>query len=264
MSLSTLLGFIFGLLIFGIAISNSLSNFMSLINLPSILIVFGGTLTTTLVCFPLSKVFLLLRVFMRRILRGSKHDYASLVVDIVALAEARRVSPKKFEKAIEDVKHPFLKEAAQILFWLKADISEEEMRSLLETRANTQFKEYMSEAKIFKTISKFPPAFGLMGTTLGLIGILQSMNGDENARALIGPAMAVALLTTFYGLFISNFILVPISENLVKQCEEDRKVRSMIVEGIMLLQAEKPPRFVGEHIKSYLLPSQREKLNEGA
>jgi chemotaxis protein MotA len=120
----------------------------------------------------------------------------------------------------------------------------------------THYHLYQSEAKIFRTMSKFPPAFGLMGTTMGMIALLQSL-GDANAKDMIGPSMAIALVATLYGLVLTNFVFIPIAENLTKQTQEDLIARSIVVEGVMLINADKPTRYVEEKAKSFLLPSQR-------
>ena len=130
------------------------------------------------------------------------------------------------------------------------------MRSLLETRVETHFERYMVEADIFRAISKFPPAFGLMGTTLGMIALLQAL-GRSDAKNLIGPSMAIALVATLYGIVLSNFVFIPIAENLTQQTREDLIARRIVVEGIMLIAADKPTQFVEEKVKSFLLPSER-------
>ena len=98
-----------------------------------------------------------------------------------------------------------------------------------------------------------------MGTALGIVALLQSMGGPD-AKDRIGPAMAVALVTTIYGLAISNFILIPIAENLTKQTQEDLICRKIVIEGILLINEDKSPRYIEEKVKSFLLPNQRAKV----
>jgi chemotaxis protein MotA len=99
-----------------------------------------------------------------------------------------------------------------------------------------------------------------MGTTLGMIALLQSL-GAADARTSIGPSMAIGLVATLYGIAISNFIFIPIGENLSKQTREDHVARKMVIECIMLIHAGMPVKFVEETAKSYLLPGERAKLN---
>lgn len=256
MNLSTFLGFIFALLVFGATVIMSFSNAKVILDLHAALIVIGGTVAVTLICFPIGRITNLLRVFLRRLLGKNKRAYMPLVAEIIALSEAQKKGSRAFESAITQVQDPFLRDAANVLFWVQAEVSPEELRDLLETRMTTHYKLYMNEAKIFRTMSKFPPAFGLMGTTLGMIALLQSL-GSPDAKNMIGPAMAVALVATLYGLVLTNFIFIPIAENLTEQTQEDMVARSIVVEGVMLIQAEKPTKYIEEKVKSFLLPSQR-------
>lgn len=257
MDFATLIGIVGAFVVFGASIVTTLSEYMIFLDPKSLLMVVGGTTVASLICFPIKSIFDLFKVSLKRLLGKNLPDYQGIITDMANLSAASRKGPKAFEQAIGSVSHPFIQDGAQILQWLEAEISQEELRDLLETRAETHFQLYSSEAKIFKTMSKFPPAFGLMGTTLGLVALLQSL-GSEAAKNNIGPAMAVALITTLWGLALSNFILVPISENLSKQTQEDMMIRRMIIEGIMLIADEKPTKYVEEKVKSFLLPSQRE------
>jgi chemotaxis protein MotA len=209
-----------------------------------------------LICFPLERITDLTRVFVRRILGQNKRDFLGLIDQITMLAQAYKKGMKPFEDAIPQAKDPFLRDAASVLFWVQADVTPEELHDLLETRVFTHYKIYSNEAKIFKTLAKFPPAFGLMGTSMGMIALLQSLN-SPNAKDLIGPSMAIALVATLYGLVLTNFIFVPIAENLQEQTEEDKIARMMVVEGVMLIQSAKPVKYIEEKVKSYLLPRQR-------
>ena len=256
MNLSSLLGFIASFTVFGMAVLLSFKNAAVVLDFHAALIVIGGTIAATLICFPAKTVVNLLNVFAKRMLGKNKRNYPEIIEDIVNLSQAYRAGTKMFENAIKNVRDHFLRDGADVLFWLKADVTPDELRNLLETRATTHFKQYMSDAKIFRAISKFPPAFGLMGTVLGMMSLLQAL-GSAEAKNSIGPSMAIALVATLYGLVLANFVFVPIAENLTKQTQEDQIARLMVVEGIMLIQAGKPTKYVEEHVKSFLLPHQR-------
>lgn len=218
--------------------------------------VVGGTMAASFICFSIKDVLKLFRVFVRRMLGKNKKDYEDVIQQIIILAKAFQKGPSSFEQATVSTKDLFLRDAAQVLFWLESDISPEKLRRLLETKADTHFSNYMADANIFRTIAKFPPAFGLMGTTLGMIALLQGL-GKAGASANIGPSMAIALITTLYGLALSNFILIPIAENLTKQTQEDYTVRLMVIEAIMLIQEGEPVKYIEESVRAYLLPSQQ-------
>lgn len=231
-------------------------NFMIFVDLHAILIVVGGTLAASFVCFSLQRVAGLLKVFVRRMLGKMKKDYIGLIAEVVTLSAAARKGKQSLETTSKTLKDPFLRDGAEILFWLESDVPEERLRALLEQRASTHFERYLDEANIFRTIAKFPPAFGLMGTTLGMIALLQNL-GQPDAKSLIGPSMAIALVATLYGIVLANFVFTPIAENLTKQTKEDLISRKIVVEAIMLIAANMPTKFVEEHCLSFLLPTER-------
>lgn len=256
MNLGTFFGFIIAMSVFIGSVVLSFSNVKAIIDVHAAFIVLGGTVAVALICFPLRQITNLLKVFFKRILGKNKRDYQAVIREVVALSEAKIKGPKAFESALENISDPFLKDGGQVLFWMNAEISLEELRDLLETRVSTHYNLYMDEAKVFKTMAKFPPAFGLMGTTMGMIALLQSL-GNANSKGMIGPAMAIALVATLYGLVMTNFVFTPIAENLVKQTKEDMLARNIALEGIMLIAADKPTGYVEEKIKSFILPDQR-------
>lgn len=256
MNVSTLVGLAASLIVFVLAILESSSNAMVFADTHAILIVMGGTLAASLVCFSLPQVFGLFKVFVRRMLGKNKHDYSKIIDEVALLSKGYREGRQALAQTITKISDPFLADAAGILSWLESDVTPDELRTLLETRAATHFERYMSEADIFRTIAKFPPAFGLMGTTLGMISLLQSL-GDANAKNKIGPAMSIALVATLYGIVLANFVFTPIAENLTKQTQDDLVARKIVVEGVMSIVAGKPTGFVVEHCRSFLLPSER-------
>lgn len=256
MNIATFLGFAIAAAIFIITAVMTLRDALVLFNLEAIAIVIGGTIAATLICFPLERVLTLVTIFIKRLFGRNKHDYIELIDEVLLIAKVATRGQRAIEAEAKNIKNLFLRDAAGLLFWAKTEISKEELRDLLETRAQTHYRRYHSEAKTFRIMSKFPPAFGLMGTVLGMIALLQSL-GDEAARARIGPSMAIALIATLYGIAFSNFILLPAAENLDEQTEEDALARAIVVEGIMLIQAERPTRYIEEKLRGFLLPKER-------
>lgn len=263
MNIGTLIGFIVAIVVFVISVIMSFRNVGVIVDVHAALIVLGGTVAVSLICFPIGQITSLLKVFLKRLLGKNRRDYESIIKQLVSLSDARRKGVKAFDAVIPTIEDHFLKDAAGMLFWAQSEISADELRDLLETRINTHYMIYMNEAKVFRTLSKFPPAFGLMGTTIGMIALLQSL-GSPDAKNMIGPSMAIALVATLYGLVLTNFVFIPIAENLTKQTQEDLISRSIVVEGMMLIHADKPTRYVEEKVKSFLLPSQRTENNRKA
>jgi chemotaxis protein MotA len=255
MNLATALGLVSSIVIFVIAVKMTLP-LSILIDAHAAILVIGGTIAVTLVCFPIGLISNLLKVFLRRIFGSNKADYLGLIAEIVELSKEYRRGVMAFEAATNRIKNPYLKEGASLLFWAESEITPEEFRELLEIRVSTVFKTYLDEAKVFKTLAKFPPALGLMGTSIGMMTLLQSLGGAD-AKNNIGPAMAIALVATLYGLFFSNFIFVPIGENLTAQAREDLVARKIVTEGLMLINSGKSPNYVDEKLKSFLMPKHR-------
>jgi len=259
MSLKTVFGLIASLVLFVYSAVASIEDVRALLDWKSFLIVFGGTLCAALVCFPLEDIWPLLSVFTRRVLRKNKQDYGLIIKEIIYLSRAKKKSASDFESAVSSVSHPFLKDGAELLFWSESEINDQELRDILETSMATHYAEYMGKSQIFVTMSKFPPAFGMMGTTLGMIALLQTLGGSKGVEQ-IGPGMAVALITTLLGIAFANLVFIPISENLNSQTKEDALARRMIVEGLMLIQEQKPTRYIEQKLKYFLLPSVRKKM----
>lgn len=220
----------------------------------AIIIVIGGTLAASLLCFPVKTLLGMFKVILQRIFSPSSPKHADVIDEIVKLAQGQKDNPAFLEQSRSKIKNHFLKEAVDLL--LEGTINSQKQDQILELRALTHFKRYDADASVFKVISRFPPAFGLMGTTLGMIALLRSL-GSPEAIKLIGPAMAIGLVATFYGIAVANLILIPMGENLAKLNKEDEVSREIILHGIKLLRQKDHPIVVYETLKSYLLPSER-------
>jgi chemotaxis protein MotA len=116
---------------------------------------------------------------------------------------------------------------------------------------------------MFKALGKYPPAFGLLGAVLGIIAMMQGL-GSADAIKKVGPALAVALVATLYGIAVANFILLPLGENLHKANKFDFVLRQMIIDGLRLIRQKKHPLVVEENLKSYLLPGERAALKKAS
>ena len=144
---------------------------------------------------------------------------------------------------------------------VKGGIKPKVIDEILYKRSLTHSKRYEEEAGVFKVVGKFPPAFGLMGTTLGMIGLLQSI-GNADAFKKLGPSMAVALVATFYGIALANLIFVPLGEHLSQLNREDEVLRQIVMDGVRQLRLKEHPVVVEEHLKSYLLPKERDRFDK--
>jgi len=249
MDIATLAGLLGGtiLIMVSIMISGGLGAF---INIPSIVIVVGGTLAATLVQYPLSDVLSLMGV-TRHTLFQTSFDPESTIKMIVKFAEdARRDGLLALEKQVKEVDDDFIKAGIQ----LAIDGTEPEiLRDILGTEVANLEERHKTGQGIFKALGEFAPAFGMIGTLIGLVLMLRSMKDPSS----IGPSMAVALITTFYGAVLSNLVFLPLAGKLEQRTKTEIQMREMIIDGILSIQSGDNPRLVEQKLLTFLPPKLR-------
>ncbi|MFO7818436.1 MAG: motility protein A [Thermodesulfobacteriota bacterium] len=247
MDIGTLFGIIgcFGLIAGGILFGGSLGTF---VDVPSIIIVFGGTMAVTFVMFPARTVFSSTQVALNAFF-SKGIDPRELINNVVELANlARKDSLVALEKA--EINDPFLKKGVLLV----ADGTDEELvRSVLETDISFTKQRHRRGQAVFKSMGSMSPAFGLIGTLIGLVKMLQNLDDPSS----IGPAMAVALLTTFYGVILANVVFVPISKKLEERSSEEILFREIASEGVVSILNGENPRIVQDKLEAFLSPAMR-------
>lgn len=255
MNFAGLLGIISAVSIAVFAVLDGSKNVKIFADLHGIVIVIGGTIAVALLSFNFKSLFNALRFVVSRVLGAENIDYLGTITSIVEISEAYRKDPKSVHALIKPDTHPFIKDGVQLL--VDYGFSYDELADVLTNSLRGKKKRDEEEAKVWMTISRFPPAFGLLGATLGMISLLQTI-GEPGAQERIGPAMATALVATFYGLMVANLILIPIAEKLQAVSKADLTLREIIKEGIMLVHEKKHPLFIKEYLESFLAPHQRQ------
>jgi chemotaxis protein MotA len=245
MNLSSLIGIVSALIVLVAAIVSSSKSQAIFLNAHGILIVLGGTAAAALMCFPFRFYFGIAKIFAQKFLGNYSTRYDLVISELVDLARGVRENPDYMRTKLQTIRTPFLADALQLL--IQGGIPDDAIDAILIKRAVTHAKRYDNDVGVFRTIAKFPPAFGLMGTTLGMIALLQQL-GSKDAFKLIGPAMAMGLVATFYGLAMIN--------------RSDETVREIVIDGLRLVRAKEHPKVVEEHLKSYLLPNERAMLKK--
>lgn len=252
MDLSTVLGIgaAFGLMIMAILQGGPLTIF---INVPSILIVFGGTFGNTLVHYPFSDVFDALNVAKKTILH-QETSANSLIVQLMEFAnKARKEGILALQGAMEEVHDDFLKKAMQ----MAVDGQEPEtLRSMLNTEIEYIQVRHGKGAEIFSSIATYAPAMGMVGTLIGLVQMLQTMDDPSS----IGPAMAVALLTTFYGAVIANVVCSPMAGKLKNRSASEVLIKTLIIEGMQSILSGENPRIMEQKLHAFIAPKLRESI----
>lgn len=250
MDIATLLGTIsaFGLVIIAIFMGGGLSLFISP---PALMIVVGGTLGATMIHYPLRDVIGALGVVKNVFFSTPAPigDVAHTFVDFAG--RARKEGILALESDVEDISDDFFKKGMQ----LSVDgIEPQSIQEILETEIDFLRERHQLGAEIFTTMGSFAPALGMIGTLIGLVQMLQSMD-DPNS---IGPAMAVALLTTFYGSILANLVFMPVAGKLRTRSKEEVRIKEMIIQGIVSLTRGDNPRLIEQKLLSFLAPKFRQ------
>ena len=254
MNFSSFLGLAFGVSVMYFALTHTTDNLKFFLDPHGILIVVGGTMAAASISFPILKVLALFRVFLLRVLGRGRVDYQGTINQLIELNKKAGLGITAMNEVLPTLKHPFLREAVELV--AAGVLSEKEIRTALEQRLKTIEGRYLHEANMFRVIGRFPPAFGLLATTLGMIAVLQKI-GQPDSQKLIGPAMSIGLIGTLYGIALANLVFLPIAENLTERTQEEMALRRLIVEGSILLKSQVNPVTMRESLNSFLLPKDR-------
>ena len=247
MDLATLLGMIGAI---GIVLAAILTGGSALVfvNIPSILIVLGGTVMVVMIKFSLGQFFgafkVALKAFMYKI-----DDPEQLIEKIVELANIAR---KEGMLALEnsEIENEFLDEGIKMLI---DGNSREVVDAVLQKDMKATIERHTWGAKVFSATADVAPAMGMIGTLIGLVQMLSNMSDPKS----IGPAMAVALLTTLYGAMIANMVAMPIADKLTLRKADEQRIRAMCIDGVLAIQEGQNPRIIESMLKAYLDPKKR-------
>ncbi|RMD92111.1 MAG: motility protein A [Calditrichaeota bacterium] len=249
MDIATIIGFVLaiGAVVLSISANGPLTAFW---DVGSVFIVVGGTLAATLINYSLNEVLGLFGV-LKKTLFFKAPSPGETIKQLVYFAEmARREGILFLEKEMENVQDPFLRQGLQ----LAVDGTEPDlMRNILSTEIAYLRERHNTGAGIFDTMGAFAPAFGMIGTLIGLVLMLGSMEDPST----IGPAMAVALITTFYGAVLANIFFLPIAGKLKLRSSQEVLIRELMMEGILSMQSGDNPRVVEQKLISFIAPKLR-------
>ena len=258
MDLASIVGLVlcFIVVVFGIVYGQDFSVIMNFVDPPSILITFGGALCCVLMMSPSLKEYLNYLKSFTLILKVTITNEEETIKQIISLSNiARKEGLLALEEAANGIDDEFLKKGVLLI----VDGTDPELvRSILETELNCIEDRHSSVVGFWDSLAAMGPAWGMIGTLIGLINMLQKM---DDAKA-IGPAMAVALITTFYGSVLANWICIPVATKLKSKNSSEVMIKELIVEGLLSIQAGENPRVIEEKLKSFLSPARREALKE--
>lgn len=252
MDLATLIGLVVGviMILFGIISGAGVSALGNFFDLPSVIITIGGSLTSLITGFTVSE-FIAGFKGARIAFKDPKIDNGAVIKQIIDLSNvARKEGLLALEEVAGNLEDEFMKKGILLI----VDGTEPELvRGILETELVNMDDRHRAMAGFFETWASFGPAWGMIGTLIGLVNMLQNLS-DFNA---IGPSMAVALLTTLYGSVIANWFCTPIASKMKNINSKEYQMREIVIEGLLSIQAGENPRVIEEKLKSFLSPAAR-------
>ena len=254
MDISLIVGWILGavLIIYGIGIDKV----GSFIDMPSIVIVAGGTAATLVASFP----FRMLSQIPKHIgiMLGQKRYDAGAVIDtLVDMAgTARKRGLLLLEEQAGRIKDPCLKQSVMLIV---DAMDAEKIRDILESEVSVMSDRHEQAVGIYERGTSAAPAFGLIGTLVGLVNMLKSMNMEDGAGGL-GKNMSIALLTTFYGCIMAQLLFAPMAKKLRLRNDEEVLYKQIIIEGVLSIQAGDNPKYLREKLLSYLALEQKKNV----
>jgi chemotaxis protein MotA len=257
MDLATLIGMLlaFGLMGWGV-VSAAGKDSIAFIDSASAIIVVGGAVASVMMGVPLAR-FLKTGKFFSKAFMHKEQSAQKIIDDLVSYAEiARRDGILSLESVIREADDPFIVQGIQ----MAVDGTDPELIDTIMNNELDAIAERHEQGKaIFDNFGKYAPAYGMLGTLIGLVIMLRNMADPSS----IGPAMAVALITTFYGSVISNMIAMPIADKLSMRSDEELMFKTIIIKGVMSIQSGDNPRIVEQKLKTFLPPSARGQSEDG-
>ncbi len=249
MDIATLAGIIagFGLLIGTIMVGGGAGAF---IDIPSVMIVVGGSIAATLINFNMSQFVAAVKIAAKTF-KSEEDDSLAIIEKFSELALlARRDGILALDRALKDVEEQFMKGGLE----MAVDGTEPEtIRDIMETEVSSILDRHKVGQGIFNALGAYAPAFGMIGTLIGLVKMLGNLDDPSS----IGPSMAVALITTFYGAVLGNLVYLPMAGKLKQKSLIEVKTRRMIIEGVLSIQKGVHPKNMERKLMNYIAPSLR-------
>jgi len=249
MDLATIIGLVaaFGLIFVPIIISGMISSF---IDVGSMMIVIGGAFAAALASYSLQEFLTLGKLIMKTI-KVDNYDFGGTVDKLVELSEkARREGILALEKEFGSIDNVFMKKAIQ----LAVDGNEvDAIEGVMGNEIDNIEQRHKVGHDMFSNLGSYAPAFGMIGTLVGLVQMLQALDDPAN----IGAGMAIALITTFYGSVLANAMFIPMGKKLEGNTQKELLLKNLILAGIISIQNGDNPRVLRDKLETYLPPKMR-------
>jgi chemotaxis protein MotA len=251
MDINTVIGTLLAFVLILVAMAVGPGGVGIFVHIPSMAIVLGGTIAVTMMAFPISDLKPVVKVMMVTAMR--KNSTPTEEIDrVVSYANlARKEGLLALEAKLHSVDDAFFAKGIQLVI---DGFSADTVRDIMELEAEWERQRHETGKKILEQMGAFAPAFGMIGTLVGLVQMLQDLS-DPSA---IGVGMATALLTTLYGAMAANMVFLPLAGKLDQVSKQEVLLRSLMIEGTVAIQSGEKPQLIKEKLKGFLAPSSRE------
>ena len=251
MDIATVLGLV---MVMGAIIMGVGSNMSSFINIPSLIIVVVGSMAAVVMSFPLNKTMEVSKTAMNVVLFRKDPNYVDMVRSLVSFSEkARKEGLLALEDDMANVENEYMKKGLQLVI----DGTDPELvRGVMEAEMDVTASSYNDIKAFFDAVAEFGPAYGMIGTLIGLIILLKNLSNPDT----LGPSMAVALITTFYGSLLANAMGIPLSHKVENAAADKLLEMQIVLEGVLSIQAGDNPRLLEEKLKVFLPTKDKEAL----
>ena len=256
MDIATVIGIVLGngLILMAIVSGAGLGAFL---HVPSMMITIGGTLAAVLINYPLAKVLGVFSIIKKTVLVKPAEPQAEIARISEFAQVARREGLLALEDKLADLQDPFLLRGVQLVI---DGTPPEIVRDILLIEVDALTGRHAQGKQIMDQMGAFAPAFGMIGTLVGLVAMLQNLSDPSQ----IGAGMATALLTTFYGAFMANVMFLPLAGKLEARSKEELMVKNIIIEGIIAIQSGDNPNTIKEKLKAFVSPAVRASMEKDA
>ncbi|WP_117170614.1 flagellar motor protein MotP [Paraliobacillus sediminis] len=246
----------FMMIIFGIISSGGTSGFVSFIQVASIIIVLGGLVAALLINFNLDQIKLTGSV-LKETFNRNEQNLGDLIQLFERLSErARREGLLALENELESVDDPFIKKGVLLAI---DGIEPEVINDIMNAEITAMEDRHLKGRIILEKAGEYAPAWGMIGTLIGLVLMLNNLTDPTT----LGPNMAVALLTTFYGSVLANLVFIPMAGKLEIKTDEEIFMKQIVIEGVIGVQSGQNPRILKEKLSAFLSENMKKKQEEG-
>lgn len=255
MDIATIIGVLSGLgLVIGSILMNS--GIGIFIDIPSLMIVAGGTIAATLINYPLSEFLKVMGLFSK-VFMSKTSDPMKIIDQMVDLGNvAKKEGLLSLEKSLKETKDEFLKKALQMTVdGLPTDIMEVQLKQEI----SVNIRNHKVGWEIMGAMGAFSPAFGMVGTLIGLIQMLADLSDPSS----IGPKMAVAMITTFYGSLFANLFFLPMAGKLQRRSAIETQEKTLLYEGVMGIRNGENPKIMRDRLMIYIEQTKKTKKGKG-